>query len=106
MQAAGTGRIVLEASGDDAVFSELSYAYPLKLLSPRCVAEHVGVAYVLNYGGGLVGGDEIDLAIDVRPGTRLLLLTQVGIVLPVSLSLLRCSCWAHTCRVVIHCIAR
>ncbi|KZW02568.1 UreD-domain-containing protein [Exidia glandulosa HHB12029] len=72
----GAGRIALEASGDDAVFSELAYAYPLKLLSPRCAADRVGVAYLLNYGGGLVGGDEIDLAVDVRRGTRLLLLTQ------------------------------
>lgn len=77
MQRVGNGRIVLEAVGDEAVFSQLSYAYPLKLLSPRLGSERpVGAAYVLNYGGGLVGGDEIALEIDVRAGTRLLLLTQ------------------------------
>ncbi|KAH7104616.1 UreD-domain-containing protein [Auriculariales sp. MPI-PUGE-AT-0066] len=72
----GRGRIDLGTSGDDAVFSVLSYSYPLKFLSPRCAHDRVGVAYLLNYGGGLVGGDEIDVDVYVRGGASLLLLTQ------------------------------
>ncbi|TDL28586.1 UreD-domain-containing protein [Rickenella mellea] len=73
---AGTGNITLHLHGHQAVFSELSYCYPLKLLSPRIAERAVAIAYVLSYGGGLVGGDRINLRTDVGSGARLLLLTQ------------------------------
>jgi urease accessory protein len=66
---------------DEAVFSELSYRYPLKLLSPRtnpapnCVP--IAIAYILSYGGGLVSGDQIELDVDVGSNSALMLLTQV-----------------------------
>lgn len=77
----GKGKAVLRASADEAVFSELSYRYPLKLLSPRTHATPNGVpiaiAYMLSYGGGLVSGDRIDLEVDVGSNSTLMLLTQV-----------------------------
>lgn len=74
----GTGRIVLRLHGALPVFSELCSTYPLKLLSPRVGhSEGVAIVYVLTYGGGLVGGDTIQLAIDVGPSGKLVLLTQV-----------------------------
>ncbi|KDQ63398.1 hypothetical protein JAAARDRAFT_377342 [Jaapia argillacea MUCL 33604] len=73
---AGAGRIVLGLHGSSAVFSELSYTYPLKLLSPRIAHQGVGVIYNLTYGGGLVGGDHIYLSIEVEHGAILVLLTQ------------------------------
>jgi len=73
---AGRGRIVLGLHGQNAVFSELSYRYPLKLLSPRVHEPSVAVAYILTYGGGLVSGDRVHLNVEVCRGAVLLLLTQ------------------------------
>lgn len=75
--AAGSGHIVLDLHGNQAVFSSLSYRYPLKILSPRIHEPTVAIAYVLTYGGGLVSGDRIHLRVDVASGASLLLLTQV-----------------------------
>ncbi|KZT60875.1 UreD-domain-containing protein [Calocera cornea HHB12733] len=73
----GRGKAVLNASGNTASFSELSYQYPLKLLSPRTVVDGpVATVYVLSYGGGLVSGDRIDLEVDVGERCSLLMLTQ------------------------------
>lgn len=93
----GRGRVVLDVSGSDAMFSSLAYSYPLKLLSPRCTHPHVGVAYLLSYGGGLVGGDEIIVDVHVRRGAHLVLLTQVGwgslgLLPPFHLTFFTCRC--------------
>ena len=74
-----TGRGALHALGEDAVFSELSSTYPLKLLSPKINSKiPVGVAYILSYGGGLISDDLINLSFDIGENAILLLLTQVG----------------------------
>lgn len=72
----GSGRIVLGAQGRGVAFSDLSCAYPLKLLSPRTFQDRVAVVYVLTYGGGLVGGDRLKLSVDVKDKTVLVLLSQ------------------------------
>lgn len=58
----GRGRAHVHAFGLEAHFSELSFMYPLKLISPSNSFPGRGeiptaIAYVLSYGGGLVGGD-------------------------------------------------
>ncbi|KAJ7293454.1 UreD urease accessory protein-domain-containing protein [Mycena rebaudengoi] len=63
---AGRGRIALALHGAEAVFSELSSTYPLKLLSPRIVCDGVAVAYMITYGGGL-GSTKV---FKLRPGQR------------------------------------
>ncbi|KAL5534339.1 hypothetical protein ACEPAG_801 [Sanghuangporus baumii] len=73
---AGSGRIELVLHGRHAVFLQLSYCYPLKLLSPHVNVPLVAIAYILTYGGGLVSGDRIGLQIEVGSGASLLLLTQ------------------------------
>lgn len=77
----GKGRAALRSSADEAIFTELSYRYPLKLLSPQTRATPAGIpfaiAYMLSYGGGLVSGDQIDLEVDVGSRSTLMLLTQV-----------------------------
>ena len=76
----GQGKAILHAFGKETRFSELSYTYPLKLLSPRLPSNGthpVSIAYILSYGGGLVPGDRIDLEVEVGPGAALVLLTQV-----------------------------
>lgn len=37
----------------------------------------MAILYSLTYGGGLIGGDRIELSLDVKPGAKLILLTQV-----------------------------
>lgn len=74
---AGKGRIEVRSDGCEAVLSELSYSYPLKLLSPRLSLPEVAVVYVLTYGGGLVAGDVVDLHVNIKDGRSLVLLTQV-----------------------------
>lgn len=73
----GGGRIVTHSCGSEVVFSELSSTYPLKLLSPRIAQGGVALVYILSYGGGLVGGDRVNLTVDVGSGTVLVLLSQV-----------------------------
>lgn len=75
--APGVGRITLDTHGSDAVFSELSYAYPLKLLSPRLHQAKVAVVYVVSYGGGLVGGDQVEVSAVIKNDAILVILTQV-----------------------------
>ncbi|THV07657.1 UreD-domain-containing protein [Dendrothele bispora CBS 962.96] len=73
---AGGGRIVLSQHSGNAIFSELSSTYPLKLLSPRVQQKCVAVVYALTYGGGLVGGDQVHLSAEINQAAILLLLTQ------------------------------
>lgn len=84
----GTGRIVVGiAPNGEPGLEVLSYQYPLKLISPSSGAgrsAHAGpdgkkksvLVFMLSYGGGLVAGDQVSLAVDVRPGARLSLVTQ------------------------------
>ncbi|KAG8984129.1 hypothetical protein FRB94_008196 [Tulasnella sp. JGI-2019a] len=76
----GNGRAVLKAFGREATFSELSFSYPLKLVSPKIssgdAATPVAIVYILSYGGGLVSGDRIDLDMDIGENSSLLVLTQ------------------------------
>ncbi|KAI9793920.1 MAG: hypothetical protein M1816_007172 [Peltula sp. TS41687] len=56
---------------------ELTYTYPLKLISP---SPHAGaksiVVFLLTYGGGLVSGDATRLSVTVGAASRLVLVTQ------------------------------
>ncbi|KAI0694869.1 UreD-domain-containing protein [Cytidiella melzeri] len=72
----GTGRVTVRLDGSEAILSELSSSYPLKLLSPRLPPHKVAVMYSLTYGGGLVAGDRVKLDVDVQEGAALVLLTQ------------------------------
>ena len=84
---AGDGRIVVEFDPYRGhTFAQLSCTYPLKLLSPSSKEDSVAIVYVLSYGGGLVGGDEVELEVGVREGASLMLLSQVR---PSRLSYLR-----------------
>ncbi|KAI0936630.1 hypothetical protein AcV5_004720 [Taiwanofungus camphoratus] len=73
---AGIGRIVVCTHGPESIFSELASTYPLKLLSPRIAQDNVSVVYILTYGGGLVGGDRIELSVEIQEGTALVMLSQ------------------------------
>jgi urease accessory protein len=75
---AGHGHIAVSLHAGKAVLSALSSTYPLKLLSPY-IHDQTALVYLMTYGGGLVGGDEIAVDVKVQAGARLLLLSQVPI---------------------------
>jgi urease accessory protein UreH len=52
------------------------YQYPLKLVTPKRPPKTSALVYLLSYGGGLVGGDQVNLTIEVKAGARLSLATQ------------------------------
>lgn len=55
----------------------MSFQYPLKLISPSPSAEQKSVlVFLLTYGGGLVGGDQVYLTIDVKRNAKLSIVTQ------------------------------
>jgi urease accessory protein len=73
---AGQGQVNVECFAGTATCSELSSTYPLKLLASRNPSPDVAVVYSLSYGGGLVGGDMIDLTVRLGPESTLVALTQ------------------------------
>ena len=62
------------------VLTSCTYQYPLKLIAPdphhAHEDKHVTVVFLLTYGGGLVGGDKINLRVELDDLTRLVLVTQ------------------------------
>jgi len=90
---AGDGQIAVEFDPYRGhTFPRLSYTYPLKLLSLTSAEHPAAIVYVLSYGGGLVGGDEVGLEVAVRQGASLMLLSQVR---PSPISYLRCGRMPH-----------
>lgn len=70
---------IVELSSNPSQFRTLSYAYPLKLISPspyRSDAAIIQTLFLLSYGGGLVAGDCIALDVTLDPHSNLILLTQ------------------------------
>ncbi|KAG4434863.1 hypothetical protein IFR05_009657 [Cadophora sp. M221] len=57
--------------------STISFQYPLKLISPSPSSDQKSVlVFLLTYGGGLVGGDQVHLTIEVKPDAKLSIVTQ------------------------------
>lgn len=56
----------------------ITYQYPLKLISPprNHQQDRSVLVFLLSYGGGLVGGDAVNLAIQVQRDARLSIVTQ------------------------------
>lgn len=76
--APGDGHIIaaLQPHGITAL-TKVTYQYPLKLISPSPTSHQKSVlAFLLTYGGGLVGGDQVNLLIDVLEGAKLSIVTQ------------------------------
>ncbi|KAI0377984.1 UreD-domain-containing protein [Hypomontagnella monticulosa] len=74
----GEGRIVVKPLPNNiSALESITYQYPLKLISPASTTEQGSVLiFLLSYGGGLVGGDKINLSIDVQPRGKLSIVTQ------------------------------
>ncbi|KAK0614282.1 UreD urease accessory protein-domain-containing protein [Immersiella caudata] len=75
----GEGLIVARLLPDGATsgLSAITYQYPLKLITPSRPSEtRSALVFLLSYGGGLVGGDTVNLKVDVQAGARLSMVTQ------------------------------
>lgn len=77
----GFGEIILTLlPAKKQVLNTFIYRYPLKLIAPaphKSPAEkYVTLVFLMTYGGGLVGGDKINLKMTLNDHTRLALLTQ------------------------------
>ncbi|TVY29442.1 putative urease accessory protein ureD-like [Lachnellula hyalina] len=60
-----------------SALSTISFQYPLKLISPSPAANQKSVlVFLLTYGGGLVGGDQVHLTINIKTNSRLSIVTQ------------------------------
>lgn len=76
--AAGEGRIVASVLPNGlSALETVTYQYPLKLISPSPRTDQKSaLVFLLSYGGGLVGGDVIDLNIHVSERAKLSVVTQ------------------------------
>jgi urease accessory protein len=74
---AGSGHVELAYVNGRTVPVRLGARSPLKLLAPR-TRGHAAWLFTSTYGGGLVGGDAIDIDVTCGPGTRTLLGTQAS----------------------------
>ena len=74
---AGAGRLCVARHGVRSVVTRALGHSPLRLLTP---SNHGRAAWIFTstYGGGLVGGDDIRLALDVEAGAVALLQTQAS----------------------------
>lgn len=77
----GVGEVVLSLLPPGRqTLSTISFQYPLKLIAPdphlAADEKQVTIVFLLTYGGGLVGGDKINLTIALKDSTRMALLTQ------------------------------
>ena len=73
------GHGLIHLTSSPAQFRTLTYAYPLKLISPdplTYLTRTIHTLFLLTYGGGLVAGDTITLDLVLDPQTHLILLTQ------------------------------
>lgn len=76
--APGEGRLIVQLLPHSiSALSTITFQYPLKLISPSPSAHQKSVlVFLLTYGGGLVGGDQVHLVVDVQPNARLSIVTQ------------------------------
>ncbi|KAJ6784593.1 hypothetical protein PWT90_05517 [Aphanocladium album] len=73
----GEASITVKATAAGSRISELSSAYPVKIISPKSSHDRRAVlAFILSYGGGIVPGDKVSIRVQVDAGCRLGLLTQ------------------------------
>lgn len=74
---AGRGFLSFEKIGEQTVVTEAFSKSPLKILTPRNKGKS-SWAYSSNFGGGFVGGDSIDINIDVLPGAKAVFMSQAS----------------------------
>ena len=74
---AATARLTFGRCGDRTILESGYATSPVKLIATRGVS-HTCWMFVATLGGGIVGGDQIDLTIDARASTTALIATQAS----------------------------
>jgi urease accessory protein UreH len=76
--ASGEGRITVRPlPNGQSGLEHITYQYPLKLISPSRSPEVRSVlVFLLSYGGGLVGGDNVNITIEIQSMAKLSIVTQ------------------------------
>lgn len=74
----GRGKVVACVSDGRTVLASTRAESPLRLLRPTFPGTKSAAVCIATFGGGLVGGDEIDLDVHVGTGATLLLFTQAS----------------------------
>jgi urease accessory protein len=74
------GRAEARFSGADGTtrLGHLDQGDPLRILFPRALDPAATVAVIANTGGGLVGGDRLDMAFAAQDGARVLVTSQAA----------------------------
>jgi urease accessory protein len=67
----GIGTVVCQRVLEKTEITKLSHHYPLRLMKPKTHSKEHQAVYVLSYGGGLVGGDSIQIHAEVHPDCQL-----------------------------------
>jgi urease accessory protein len=73
----GTAHVTFTRIGSDTVVTRAFATSPSKLIATKARAATCCV-YAATFGGGLVGGDDIQLSVDVKQDARALLTTQAS----------------------------
>jgi urease accessory protein len=71
------GRLALrfERRGPRTILARCGYTLPLQVLAPMALDDSAAVVSILNPTGGLVGGDTLEIEVDVAPGAHACLTT-------------------------------
>jgi urease accessory protein len=71
------GRLALtfERRGARTILARCGYTLPLQVLAPMALDDPAAVVSILNPTGGLVGGDTLEIEVDVAPGAHACLTT-------------------------------
>jgi urease accessory protein UreH len=72
----GRGHLVARAAGGGTVLSAARASAPLRFVQTDFPGSRACSVCVLTFGGGLVGGDVIEVDVRVEPGATLMLFTQ------------------------------
>jgi urease accessory protein len=73
----GAGHLQFEHVRGETVLTRAVAASPLRVLNPKNAGTSAWV-YLATYGGGLVGGDSLDISIDAGPRASALIATQAS----------------------------
>ncbi len=74
---AGSGAVTVTRGGGGSVVTRACAASPLRLLMPKNSGSAAWI-YTSSYGGGLVGGDSIELDVDIGDGASCFMSTQAS----------------------------
>ena len=76
-QQAGTAYLKFTRAGSETILTRSFATSPVKVFATKGGSSACWV-YAATLGGGLVGGDEVNMTVDVEPGARALMMTQAS----------------------------